>query len=102
MVLRDKVINSSQNKYINLTQNGRIFPAWILNNFKQYKLPPIIRRENEDPCNVETKLELRKYQEFIGEYLGPGSPYNEILLYHGLGSGKTATCYKSHEYSLQL
>ena len=79
------------NEYVDLKNNGRIFPSWVLHNFKNYKLPEIFRKENEDPCNVETKLELRKYQEFIGVYLGPLSPYNEILLYHGLGSGKTAT-----------
>jgi len=80
-----------ENAYVNFTNNGKIFPTWVVHNFKKYKLPEIFRKENEDPCNVETKLELRKYQEFIGKYLGPGSPYNEILLYHGLGSGKTAT-----------
>ena len=100
----------SQNKYVNLTQNGRIFPSWVLKNFKQYKLPPILRNENEDPCNAETKLALRSYQEFIGKYLGPGSPYNEILLYHGLGSGKTATSINlmnvlynyDHEYNFVI
>lgn len=99
--------DKSKEKYVNLLLNGRIFPDWILHNFKQYKLPEILRRENEDPCNIETKLELRKYQEFIGKYLGPGSPYNEILLYHGLGSGKTATSINlmnvlynyNHEYN---
>ena len=84
--------NSSQrNQYVDIKNNGRLFPTWILKNFKKYKLPVIIRGENEDPCNVATKLELRKYQEFIGKYLDPNGPYNEILLYHGLGSGKTAT-----------
>jgi len=78
-------------QYIDLKNNGRLFPIWILHNFKKYKLPEILRKENEDPCNIEVKLELRKYQEFVGQYLGPRSPYNEILLYHGLGSGKTAT-----------
>jgi len=78
-------------QYIDLKNNGRNFPSWILKNFKKYKLPEIIRKDNEDPCNVQHKLELRKYQEFVGQYMGPKSPYNEILLYHGLGSGKTAT-----------
>lgn len=78
-------------RYVDLKNNGRIFPTWVLHNFKQYKLPEILRRPDEDPCNVEVKLELRKYQEFIGRYLGPSTPYNDILLYHGLGSGKTAT-----------
>ena len=78
-------------QYVDLTSNGRVFPAWVLHNFKKYKLPEIITKEGEDPCNVKTKLELRKYQEFLGKYIGPGSPYAEILIYHGLGSGKTAT-----------
>ncbi|MEM3062152.1 MAG: DEAD/DEAH box helicase family protein [Nitrososphaerota archaeon] len=82
---------SQKSEYVDLKVNGRIFPSWILKNFRQYKLPPILRGENEDPCNVKTKMELRKYQEFIGKYLGPKSPYTSILIYHGLGSGKTAT-----------
>lgn len=82
---------SQGNQYIDLKSNGRLFPAWVLKNFKKYKLSEILHVENEDPCNVQTKLELRKYQEFIGQYLGPTSPYKEILLYHGLGAGKSAT-----------
>jgi superfamily II DNA or RNA helicase len=81
----------SVNKYIDFKINGRLFPSWILKNFKKYKLPEIIKRENEDPCNIEQKLELRKYQEFLGKYLDFRSPYHDILVYHGLGSGKTAS-----------
>lgn len=79
----------SKTGYINLTQNGRIFPSWILKNFKEYKLDPIFTKGDEDPCNVQTKLGLRKYQNFLGKYLGPKSQYNSILVFHGLGSGKT-------------
>lgn len=82
----------TQNKYVDLKTNGRLFPTWVLHNFKKFKLPSIIRKDNEDPCSAVVKLELRKYQEFLGQYLSPTSPYNSILLYHGLGSGKTATC----------
>lgn len=80
-----------ENQYIDLKNNGKIFPSWVLHNFKKYKLPVIFRKENEDPCNVEAKIELKKYQEFISKYMGPLSPYHSILIYHGLGSGKTAT-----------
>jgi hypothetical protein len=80
-----------KNVYPNLKINGRIFPIWILKNFAKYKLPEIIRKDDEDPCQIKTKLELRKYQEFIGAYLDYRSPYHDILLYHGLGSGKSAT-----------
>jgi hypothetical protein len=80
-----------KNIYPNLKINGRIFPIWILKNFSKYKLPEIIRKDDEDPCQIKTKLELRKYQEFISAYLDYKSPYHDILIYHGLGSGKSAT-----------
>jgi len=83
--------NKDRSVYPNLKINGRIFPIWILENFSKYKLPEIIRKDDVDPCQVKTKLELRKYQEFISAYLDYKSPYHDILLYHGLGSGKTAT-----------
>ena len=76
---------------ISLTKNGRIFPLWVLKNFKKYELPKIIRKEGEDPCNEVIKNELNLYQKFIGQYLNYRSPFRDILVYHGLGSGKTAT-----------
>jgi hypothetical protein len=83
--------NNEKNVYPNFKINGKIFPIWILKNFKNYKLPDIIRKDDIDPCNIKTKLELRKYQEFISRYLDYRSPYHDILIYHGMGSGKTAT-----------
>ena len=46
-----------KNVYPNLRINGRIFPIWILKNFPKYKLPEIIRKNDEDPCQIKTKLE---------------------------------------------
>lgn len=62
-------------------------------NFKNYKLPEIMRKDNEDPCASvgSGKLEIRKYQEFLTKFLDYRSPYRDMLIYHGLGSGKTAT-----------
>ena len=80
-----------KSSYPNLKVNGRIFPVWILKNFAKYKLPEIIRKSDEDPCSINVKIELRKYQEFIAQYLDYNSPFHDILIYHGLGSGKTAT-----------
>lgn len=76
-------------QYVNLTKNGRLFPTWLMANFKKFKLPEIVL-DNSDPCN-DTVLgkELRKYQEFVGKYMDFNSPFRDILLYHGLGSGKT-------------
>ena len=76
---------------LNLEQNGRVFPLWIMDNFKKYILPEIIRKEGDDPCNEKSKEGLTKYQEFVGQYLNYQSPFKDILLYHGVGSGKTNT-----------
>ena len=86
-------MTENNNLYPDLKINGRLFPLWILKNFKKYKLDPIIKKEGEDPCNITTTSgikELRKYQQFIGAYLDYHSPFRDILIYHGLGSGKTA------------
>ena len=80
----------NKNLYPNLKINGRIFPVWLLKNFSKFKLPEIIRKDNEDPCNVTTKKELRKFQEFIASYLDYRSPYHDVLLYYGVGAGKSA------------
>ena len=81
-----------KSKFIDLQKNGRLFPSWVMMNFKKYKLPTILQKDNKDPCNVKnTKIELRKYQLFISSYLDYKSPYRNILIYHGLGSGKTAS-----------
>ena len=83
----------SQNKtIINLEQNGRIFPNWIMKNFKKYVLPEIVRKEGEDPCNDTSGPDkITIYQEFIGEYLNYRSSFKDILLYHGVGAGKTVS-----------
>ena len=83
-------------KYVDLKINGRLFPSWVNLNFKKYKLEEFFLKSGEDPCQKKTdtgelKLELKKYQKFIGEYLDFRSPYNSILLYMGTGVGKTAT-----------
>ena len=76
---------------LELTINGKLFPSWVLLNFKKYQLPEIIRKEGDDPCNEKFKKELNKYQEFLGQFLNYNSPFKDILVYHGLGSGKTVS-----------
>jgi superfamily II DNA or RNA helicase len=78
-------------KDIVLDENGRIFPNWVMQNFKKYVLPEIVRKEGEDPCNEKLVNELTTYQKFIASYLDYRSPFKDLLLYHGLGSGKTVT-----------
>lgn len=80
------------NKQPQLTQNGKLFPSWILHTFKKYKLP-IIDETADDICNQSRKdgNELREYQKFLWAFMNYESQYNSILLYHGVGSGKSAS-----------
>lgn len=79
-----------RDKYVDLKISGRLFPTWVLANFKAYKLPEILQMD-DDPCYRTTKLELKKYQLFLGKYLDFNSPYKNMLLYLGLGSGKSSS-----------
>jgi len=82
----------SKSDFPNLEVNGRIFPSWILQNFKKYYLEEIKREAGADPCAVkEENIALRKYQEFVSKFMDYRSPYKSVMLYHGLGSGKTIT-----------
>ena len=76
---------------VNMEQNGRIFPSWVMENFKKYVLPEVIRKEGDDPCNEKRAEGLTIYQQFVGQYLNYMSPFKEILVYHGVGAGKTNT-----------
>jgi hypothetical protein len=78
-------------RYVDLKINGRLFPSWVLSNFRKYKIPEVIVKGDEDPCARKTKLELRVYQTFLSKFMDYKSPYHNILVYHGLGSGKTVS-----------
>jgi hypothetical protein len=81
----------SKEQNINLEINGRLFPSWVLLNFKSYELPEIFRKDGEDPCSELLKKEVTAYQAFLGQFLNYQSPFRDILIYHGLGSGKTVS-----------
>ena len=82
----------SKTDFLNLEVNGRLFPSWILQNFKKFHLEPIQRELGSDPCAIKEGNErIRSYQEFVSKFMDYRSPYKSIMLYHGLGSGKTVT-----------
>lgn len=65
------------------------FLGWINETFLPYQ----IRADNKD----SDKFELRKYQKFVRDYLQFKSPYRGVLLFHGLGSGKTCSAVAAAE-----
>ena len=45
----------------------------------------------EKTCNSNTRFELEPHQEFVKRFISYNTPYNGLLLFHGLGSGKTCS-----------
>lgn len=61
-----------------------IFEIESLNNINNIK-------EFIDKADSLCQFEKTRYQHLVSQYISPKSPYNGILLYHGLGSGKTCS-----------
>lgn len=70
------------------------FDKHFYNIFKDYTIDKsIIEKEvTEDFCkNLLVKVESKRYQLLVSRYLASDTPYRGLLVYHGLGSGKTRT-----------
>lgn len=62
------------------------------NIFNIPKLKPFQSKEEfEKRSNELCQFEKTYYQHFVSQYLSRRSPYRGLLLYHGLGSGKTCS-----------
>jgi len=55
----------------------------------------------ENVCNVE-EFEYTSSQKFVSQFMSPNTPYNGMLLYHGVGVGKTCSAILAAESFLQL
>ncbi len=79
--------------------NRRNFSQFITQTFKPFelpKLPPI----DLNACKTvleSDRSEMYLYQQFVKEYMSWQTPYRGILVYHGLGSGKTCTSIAAAE-----
>jgi hypothetical protein len=90
----DESSSKNKNQFIKPTDySGTLFPTWVLRNFNQYELPPIEIKQGQDPCDAimskKQGVEFRRHQQFLADYMRQDGPFRTILLYHGLGSGKT-------------
>ena len=63
-----------------------------------------IEEHSEKLCNTE--FELAPHQLFVRNFLSFNTPYNSLLLYHGLGTGKTCSaigvCEEMRDYMKQM
>ncbi len=56
-----------------------------------------------DPCSSKTEeFEITPVQRFVSNFMSPTSPYNSMLLYHGVGVGKTCAAVQIAESWLRF
>lgn len=67
----------------------------MMEDYGIFKIPPqsTVKSAEEFKQTAEKlcKFEKTYYQHFVSQYISRRSPYNSLLLYHGLGSGKTCS-----------
>jgi len=66
-----------------ILQNKKMFPGWINKTFLKY--------QTKSAATTGKGFHAFSYQKFLRDYMQNSSPYRGILLYHGLGSGKTCS-----------
>jgi hypothetical protein len=71
---------------------------------EQFNLPTVVKSKTLDPAACErlmsggpSRVEPFLYQLFIKEYMRMASPYRGMVVYHGLGSGKTCSAILAAE-----
>lgn len=66
-----------------------------LEEFGIFQIPKVENFKNkeafEERAQQLCQFEKTYYQHFVSQYLSSRSPYRSLLLYHGLGSGKTCS-----------
>jgi hypothetical protein len=79
------------------------FQQQILEVYSSFmKIPEYGKAPDYDACKklgagAQQQLEMYEYQKFVREYVRQASPYRGLLVYHGLGSGKTCSAIAAAE-----
>ena len=86
---KEKVLIKAPTYYMN---NRKIFTQKLTELFKPYR-EEIKNNQGNISCDdsINTDFNLLTHQKIVRDYLNIYSPYRGLLLYHGLGSGKTCS-----------
>jgi hypothetical protein len=81
------------NKHFYIPSTRRAFREFIIQTYKAYTLEKLPDIPDPDACTGLTAGATRGllYQKFVRDFMQRPTPYRGILVYHGLGSGKTCT-----------
>ena len=86
---KEKIIVSSNSYYMN---NRQKFTSFINNHFKPYKEQFKLLKTTQSCDNQNIgDFKLLLHQKLVRDYLNFYTPYRGLLLFHGLGSGKTCS-----------
>lgn len=86
-----------------MPQTRRKFYRFVQDNYKEFMLESQMKADIDyEACaklgaDSGAAVEAFLYQKFIREYIRNASPYRGILVYHGLGSGKTCSAIAAAE-----
>lgn len=93
-ILNKKIMNKVD-KFVNnnikieplewVLPNHKGFIEWVNKTFLKYRLT------GDESTTGTNKFRPFKVQKLLRDYMGTGSPYRGILLYHTVGGGKTCT-----------
>ena len=84
-------------------QTRRSFSKFVEKNYASFLLAFIPKDQiNPNACKdlelaTGKEVEAFLYQQFVREYIRNASPYRGVLVYHGLGSGKTCSSIAAAE-----
>tara|TARA_Y100000022_G_C13257111_1_gene380238 strand:- start:194 stop:3136 length:2943 start_codon:yes stop_codon:yes gene_type:complete len=82
----DTFNNKDLLEFIKNEYSGEAFPENSPFEFKDN----YINLSNNEICK-STEMSLAPQQKFMGQIMGPSSNFNNMLIFHGLGSGKSCT-----------
>lgn len=84
-----------------MPQDRRAIGSFIIQTYKAYLLRPQVTKVLDACASMKStdvsELKAMQYQAFVRDYMARDSPYRGLLVYHGLGSGKTCTSIAAEE-----
>lgn len=75
--------------------NDKDFGTKINKMFKKYEIPDK-KKSLKEICYPD-KYKFQLPQLFLADFMSPSTPYKGLLVYHGIGSGKTCTSIRIAE-----
>ena len=74
-----------------LKYKSKDYYSWINNNFSKYSFPNDYSTQTFNDICENSEYSLKPQQKFIGRIMNTSVDNTGLLIYHGLGSGKTQT-----------